>query len=87
MMHMPTSPVFRAWAMASLVGYILMSRLRSSISFALAGSRFSMLPPAMRAAASHVPTYWMSMTPTLPACLASHRSLYEVGAGLIIAGL
>ena len=46
-----------------------------------------MLPPAMRAAASHVPTYWMSMTPTLPVCLASHRSLYEVGAGLIIAGL
>ena len=87
MTHMPTSPVFSAWAIVSLVGYILKFSLRSSISLALPGSKFSMLPPEMSAAASSMPTYWMSMIPTLPVCLGSHRSLYEVGAGLIIAGL
>ena len=73
--------------MASLVGYIFTPIFFRSRSGALAGSKLSTFPPPTRAAARRVNTYWMSMTPTLPWCLGSQRSLNEVGAGLMSAGL
>jgi hypothetical protein len=58
-----------------LVGYIFTPIFFRSRSGALAGSKLSTFPPPTRAAARRVNTYWMSMTPTLPWCFGSQRSL------------